>query len=268
MKKTRPSPATCLRRLLGFALVFGVAAAATAADSLPGARDIIAKFVKASGGREAILKNSSRHYTGTFEMPAQGLRGDLEVFAAKPNKQFIKIKVPMLGEILSGFDGKVGWSLDPFQGPMVMKDKPLEQMREQSDFYGELYEEKDYSKMETVGEEEFEGKKCHKLRLVRKSGREIIAFFDQKTGLLAGNQITQETALGAVPVTSVVSEYKKLGNFTLPVKVSQKIGPVEQVLTISTAEYDTVSDSVFELPAQIQGLLKPDADGKKDEKKK
>ena len=54
-------------------------APATAASGLPNARDVINKYIKAVGGREAILAHKSMHGTGTVSVPAQGMTGTLVV---------------------------------------------------------------------------------------------------------------------------------------------------------------------------------------------
>src|SRR4029450_2982176 len=73
--------------------------------ALPPAKEIIAKYVKALGGRDAILKYTSTHVKGNFDVPAQGIKGSLEVFAAKPDKLKVKIDLPGVGIALYGHDG-------------------------------------------------------------------------------------------------------------------------------------------------------------------
>ena len=111
--------------------------------------------------------------------------------------------------------------------------------------------------METVEATKFEGKDCYKLKLVRKNGHETIEFYDVKTALLNGTMSTQDSALGALPVTSIVGEYKEFGGVKMPTKISQKIGPAEQVMTINSVENNKVADSEFELPEAIKALVKP-----------
>ncbi len=261
--KNIPSSIISFARLLGalaltvLLLTPAVRAADESTKKLPPAKEVIAKFIKAIGGREAILKQTSMHATGTFAMPAQGVSGTLEVFASKPNKLLVKIDITGFGKVSQGFDGKVGWTIDPAQGPMVLKDKMLEQVSTEADFYGTLHDEKNYTSMETVEATKFEGKDCYKLKLVRKNGHETIEFYDVKTALLNGTMSTQDSALGALPVTSIVGEYKEFGGVKMPTKISQKIGPAEQMMTITSVENNKVADSEFDLPEPIKALVKP-----------
>jgi hypothetical protein len=224
---------------------------------LPPAREIVANYLKAIGGREAILKQTSHHSTGKMEMAAQGITGSLEVFAAKPNKVLVISKLPGIGEVRQGYDGKVGWSIDPMQGPMLLKDKALEQMREQADFYGSLHDEKAYSLMETADSTPFEGMDCYKLKLVKKTGADSEEYYDKKTGLLVGMTAKQDTPLGVIPVTSVLSDYREFDGVKVPTRISQKIMGIQQVMTIEKVEVNNLADSVFEVPDQIKTLLKP-----------
>ena len=223
---------------------------------LPPAEEVIARFVKLMGGTETYANVLSQHAKGKIEIGGTGLNGDLEVHAKRPNKILIKANIPAVGDILTGYDGKTGWSLNAATGPALMEGKQLEQMREQADFDQVLHNEKDFKSMETVGSAQFEGKDCYKLKLVRKSGSEVTEFYETETGLLVGSVGTQESEVGPLVVTNVMSDYKKFGDVLFATRIQQKMGPIEQVMTISSFELNKVPDSVFELPGQIQALIK------------
>ena len=246
-----PSPAAAPQA------VADTARAATPATP-PTARQIVDRYVAAVGGREAILATSSTHTTGVFEVPAAGLVGQVDVYAAKPNRMLVKSSFPQLGEVTSGFDGTTAWSIDPMQGPMVLEGKQLEERRSEADYYARLHEPSKYQSMETVGLEEFEGKPAYRVRFVRTTGETIDEFFDPETGLLVGSTTTRETPMGAVTVTSVIGDYKRFGGQLVPTRVVQKVNGQEIVVTISAIEYDTVADSVFALPEPIRALTQKD----------
>ncbi len=238
-----------------------LAPAPTAADSkttepLPPAQDILARFVKVIGGEAAYAKINSQHLTGKCDMGAQGITGDLEVFAKRPDKLLIKIKLPGVGDLLQGFDGKVGWSVNPITGPMVLDGRMLEQLREQAQFDAVLHKAGEFKSMETLEKTEFEGKDCYKVKLVRKSGQETIEYYEVDTGLLAGSSEVQQTPLGAISVTGVVSDYKRFGEILFATRLTQKMGPLAEVMSFDKMEINNVDDSVFDLPAQIKALVK------------
>jgi zinc protease len=232
------------------------AAPATPAAPLPKPEDVIARFVQVIGGKQAFDKIQSQHIKGKFDMGGQGITGDLEVFAKRPDKLVIKINLPGIGDLWQGFDGTVGWSLNPATGPMVLEGKMLDQVREQARFDGVLHEASDFKSMETLGREPFEGKTCYKLKLVRKSGQEVTEYYDVQSGLLVGSSEVQETPLGAIAATGLTSDYKKFGDVLFATKLTQKMGPLAQVMTFTSMDFNKVDDSAFDLPDQIKGLAK------------
>ena len=189
-------------------------------------------------------------------MPGQGIVGDMEVFAKRPDKTLMKVNIPGIGEVVQGYDGKIGWSVNPVTGPMLLEGKMLEEFREQASFDVDLHDESEFKSMETVEKTVFDGKPCYKLKLVRVSGKEVTEYFEVETGLLAGSTQTQETALGPVVVTGSVSDYKKFGDTLFATKLTQKLGPLTQLMTLESMEFNTVPDSVFELPETIKTLAK------------
>jgi hypothetical protein len=227
-----------------------------APSALPSARSIVDRHVEAIGGRAAILSHSSTRATGTFSVVSAGMKGALEVFAAKPDKSVVKIKIPGLGDIEEGFDGTKGWSLSPMTGPMLLEGKQLEEKKFDADFYSDLHDEGRYASMTTVEQTEFDGRPCYKLKLVRKNGSEDFEFYDVKTGLKAGRMGTRETPMGTLTGTAVESDYKKFGKLLIPTIVKNTIMGVQQVITIETVEFDNVSAATFEPPAEIKALVK------------
>lgn len=225
---------------------------------LPSAREIIDRFVRAIGGRSAILKHKSSYGKGRYEVLGQ-MSAEMEIYQASPNKLLFKISIPGTGEIKTGFDGKVGWDLNPMAGASLHKGKRLEQTRRQADYYADLHEEKNFQSIETVGLEDFEGTKCYKLRSITSSGETYLEFFDAKSSLLVGRVGTAETPSGPAEVRTVIADYKKFGDLLVPTKGASKttIGgqAFEEIITLTTVQYDSVDPAVFELPGQIKALL-------------
>jgi len=62
--------------------------------------------------------------------------------------------------------------------------------------------------------------------------------------------------LGVVPTTTALRDYKKFGPLMQPTTNLQKALFVEQVLHVTSCEYDVVDNNAFVLPPQIQALIK------------
>lgn len=231
------------------------AAAADVPANLPKAREVLDRYVAAIGGRERLLKHSSRRTTGTLEMPAAGLTGTMTATAAKPNRLVVTVAIPGLGDMRQGYDGAVGWSLDPTQGPMLLTGKMLEQRKMQADFHNDLHESSSYASMETVGLVDFNGAQAYKLKLVRANGDSTFELFDPKSGLMVGMVTTQDSPMGAMTVTSTISDYKAFGGIQVATRSTQTFGTGQKInLTVSSVEYDVVDPASFELPTEIKAL--------------
>ena len=235
------------------------AAAAPAAKpdaALPTARTIIDRHIATVGGRQAILARSSLHATGTVAIASQGMTGSIELFAAKPNKSLQRISLGGIGAIEEGFDGTIGWSLSPITGPALSQGPELEQKKFDADFYSELHDNARYESMSTVEKTDFEGRPCYKVRLVRRGGGEEFEFYDVETGLKAGGIATRDSPMGPITATSVEGGYKRFGQLLQATTLKSTAMGLQQLVTLTTVEYDTVSPSAFEPPAAIKALVK------------
>lgn len=260
-------------RKLGFALAvpcvftLGVSLAAQSAQSpaaakpadaaaLPSPQSILDRYVQAIGGREAMKKHSSVHVQGTISVPANGISGTVETYAARPNKQLVKMTLSGIGETLRGFDGTHAWSTDPMRGPNLATGKELEERALDADFDSNLNASTRYTSMKTLEKTTFDGKEVYKLSLTRKDGVEEIEFYDVSTGLKAGSINSRESGMGKITATSTLRDYKKFADILQPTIVTQSAMGAEFIMTITSIEYDKVDPAVFELPAAIKALVK------------
>ena len=231
------------------------ASAPASSAQLPAARQVIDRYIKAIGGREAMMKHQSRHVKSTLEIPAAGVRAEVESFQARPDKQLEKTNIPGMGEVMEGYDGTVAWSVNPVQGPRLLEGKELEQRRYTSDFNGSLHEGPSIKSIETVEMTDFDGKKAYKVKVTRPNGDESFEFFDVESRLLIGAISSQDSPMGKTTVTSVASEYKEFDGIRIPTKLTMRssAGP-EFIVTTTAVTFNQVDPKVFELPAQIKAL--------------
>lgn len=226
------------------------------AQALPDAKSLMEKHNAAIGGRAAFDKYSTMHMTATMSIAAMGMDASMEVFRSKPNKLLQKIVIGPVGEILTGYDGKVAWTTNPMQGASLIEGEAATALKNQADFFANLQSMESYPGAQTVELTDFEGKKCYKVKVVR-DGRDGMEFFDATTGLLAGFSGTQVTQQGPIETTTVFVEYADFGGVKLPKKIEQKGGPAGATITFTAVEFDKVDAAVFELPAGVKALVKP-----------
>jgi hypothetical protein len=231
-------------------------AAAAAPAALPAATEVLKAFRTAIGGEAAIRKHTSRTLTGHFELPAQGMKGDLTIVAAAPDRMKLTIAVEGLGNLERGFDGKVGYSIDPAVGPRLLEGPELDELKHSADFYDDLHDPSSYASAVVVSRGPFEGEECFEVKLVRTSGFTYHEFFSVKTGLLTGVKMNATSQMGTVPVTTIVSEYKPFGGVLTPTITRQKMMGLESVTTITVVSFEPVDASAFALPDAIAALAK------------
>jgi hypothetical protein len=162
---------------------------------------VLQRYRAAIGGDAALKKHAARTETGSFEISGQGMKGDLKVVAQAPDKMHQWIMLPGLGNLEQGYDGTIGWSIDPAVGPRLLEGKELDQLKFAADFYQDLHDPAKYSSMTVVSRGPFEGEDCYEVRLVRTSGFELTEFFSTKTGLMVGVKMNATMQMGSVPVT-------------------------------------------------------------------
>jgi hypothetical protein len=164
--------------------------------------------------------------------------------------------LPGIGEMRSGFDGTVGWSLNPLEGPRVLSGQELEQVRDDADFRAALRDDNLITSMETVERKDVDGQTCYRVRIVWKSGRETYDCYAVDSGLLLSTELRTETVMGTVDATVLFSDYKAFDGVRLPTRTVQKVMGQEFVMTVNSVRFEPIDPAVFELPAEIQALVR------------
>lgn len=223
---------------------------------LPTAASLVARHVEAIGGAAAFKTLNSYRAIATLEIPAQQISGQVEMLAQRSNKGLVRAIIPGLGVNEEGFDGKVGWSIDSTGGPAIVSGKELAQRADHAWFDATLHGSDYVRQMTVVGRETFDRRPAFKVRVVKVSGFESTEFFDEESGLLIGEEDTQLSAMGSMPVTSIYREYKTVGRVKLPSVMIQRALGMEQVITIKEFEINKVAASAFDLPPAIKALIK------------
>ena len=223
--------------------------------ALPPAKELIAKAATATNAAAVMAKHQSVRTKGRFEMPAQGISGDLEIAQARPNRTMMRINIGGIGTIENGFDGTTAWQINPMQGPRLLTGKELDAIREESSFGASSRQGPNVASAETVERTQMNGEACYKVKVVWKSGRETFDCYSVATGLLVATVAKQESAMGTIEVTNLVGEYKDFGGQKIATRLTQQAMGQEQVLVIQSVDYDAAPDSTFQMPAAIKALV-------------
>lgn len=222
---------------------------------LPAARDLVARHVAAIGGRDAVLRHPSFRAKGTLGMPAAGVNAELEIAGAQPNLVVMKMTIPGMGEMLQGFDGTNGWSLDPFQGPRLIEGEELAQMVDEAEYASVLRESANIASMETTEIATIGGQQCYKVKITRKSGRETFDCYAVDSGLLIGGFSKQQSPMGEVDAVSEFADYKDFNGLKQPTKVTLTVMSQQQVMSFTSYEYGPIDATLFAPPPAIATLI-------------
>jgi len=219
-------------------------------NGLPTPRAILERYTEALGGKEALMSHTSSTAKGKFLLAAMGVEGDVTIHATAPDKITLVIETAM-GNISSGFDGEVGWSVNPFAGNQVLEGTAREASRQQGNFYGPLRYDDYFESQETLEEVDFEGQATYKVLFVDAEGGKTTQYFSKESSLLVGQEAMQDGS----EVKVVMSDYKEFGGVMVAGKTVIHAQGLEIENTIDSVTYDDVDPSAFELPESIKSQL-------------
>jgi hypothetical protein len=238
------------------ALALLALAAPAFAQPLPTAAEVLAKYQQALGGKDSFTAKKSIAASGEFTIPSAGMTGSFAAFSARPNKASMKVTIGGFGEVRSGFDGSVAWSMNPMEGPRLMQGNEKAQAADEAEFDAVLRDISRFKSAETVERTTLNGKACIKVKLVWQSGRESFDCYSAETGLLVGSQGKQESNMGTLETVTLYDDYKAFEGFLMPTKITIQVMGMDQVISIKEVKFSELPATTFELPAEIKALIK------------
>lgn len=230
-------------------------AQAATATALPPAATLLSKFAAAVGG-PAYLSAKAIVSKGALSMPAAGLNATFQMTQLAPNQMQMVTTIPGMGEVQVGFDGTNAWAMDPMQGPRVLSGAELDQMKDEADRRSSIRSPELFTATQTVADTTMNNERCYLVKLNWKSGRESFDCYSATSGLLIASKSTQKTAMGEIPVVSLLSDYKKFGDITVPTKTVQDLMGQQQIITITSVEFGDGAGVVIAPPAAVVPLIK------------
>jgi hypothetical protein len=240
--------------LLAASTLAATPARAQGAPGLPSAQEIIARYVKAVGG-DAWKAHKSARMKATMEVPAASISSTMEVIQVFPNSIMEKTTIAGMGEMKTGFDGTVAWSIDPMQGPRVLTGAEEVAMRESANPENAIRMSGDISSSETVEKTTANEQECYKVKHTWKSGRVSHDCYSIVNGLLISTTTSQPGPMGEVEVTQFHTEYKDFGGIKRPAVITSQMMGQQIKVTLTSWEWDTVDPSELELPPEIKALV-------------
>lgn len=226
------------------------------AGETPTAQAIFQKHLDATGGSDAWKGKTSMNATGAMRLAALGIDAPMAIKACLPNLMAITIELPQQGTTRVGYNGIVGWSIDPMRGPLLLSETELADFRRRADIHRDMRLANEPGKATVAGAAEFNGAKVWQVKIIDEDGSESTNLYDQSSGLLVGTALTAKTAMGDIPVVVTIGEYSDFDGVRLPARTVMWMMMQAQELLTKTVEWNTLTATDFELPKEIAALVK------------
>jgi hypothetical protein len=225
-------------------------------EKLPAAEKILDRYVEVTGGEQAYAKLKNRVSKAKFEIPAQGIKADLTIYSARPNKLYTLLESDAFGKIEKGTDGEVAWELSVMMGPQIKEGEEKALLMREATFDGVTHWRELYKKVECVSLEAVDDQPCYKIVLTPAEGAPVTRYYDKQSGLLVKVEMNVTTPMGTVPLESYISDYKPVDGVLLPYKVRVLVMGTERLITTQSTEHNVkMPADRFELPQEIRALV-------------
>jgi len=223
-------------------------------QSLPTVKVVMDRYVQAMGGRDAIFRHKSMTIRETIQVLGKDKSSE-RVFRLKDGKSSEYITLSDGRIYQSGYNGTVGWEIDPNSGPALAEGLLVKSIARDADMYYPAHILDYFSSMEVVDVAEFEGHTCYHLKGTNKWDKINEHFYDTSTGLLVGYRFNSAWRGGAGDEHEVFNDYKEFGGWLIPTRIEHKEPARTIVESVTSLTLDDVDDSAFTLPDSIKALL-------------
>ncbi len=236
---------------------------------LPAVDQILAKYVTALGGEQAIRRVNGRIISGSAVM-AGDVRGwpplftlTVQIASRAPNQWVMTTRGATGATTANGFDGNVAWlqaangNVTETTGPNNAPLPPLARVRRNADFHEPLNLKQQYPQLTLQGIERVNGRDAYHLLGAPAGDAPEHLYFDVQSGLLARKTVVVRNVIGDYTIQTDYEDYRPTGGVKIPFRVSTVgISPAESmVLTVEKVETNPTFDANrFAKPApRVQG---------------
>ena len=181
--------------------------------NLPGAAQLINKYVAAMGGENALTKISTRVEKGMASFA--GREFQVEVVDKSPDKRVSLMHLPN-GESVSAFDGEHGWIGTPGRPPHDMPVSELEGAKIDADLQFALHVAQMFPDLKAARPESIDGHEAYQLVSESNGEPRIRLYFDEQSGLLIRMVLYTDSPLGLNPMRVDYGDYRPVDGVQVP----------------------------------------------------
>lgn len=213
----------------------------------PTVEQILDNYVRALGGRDALLKAKARVMKGS-RVGADGVLVPEEVHQKAPNKLLVVTSYPEV-VFRRGFDGKAGWARDSQGGSDIGREE-LAELEREADFHKETRLKELYAEMSAEGRALVGDREAYVVAAKTREGTSEKLFFDAQTGLLVRKYREFTLALGKFPMQTDYEDYREVDGVKLPFAIRWSIPGRTWGRKVSEVKTNVpVDDAIFSPPA-------------------
>lgn len=244
--------------LLGIAsgvLLSATMAMGQTSGKLPTTSAVLDRYVRATGGRAALLRHKSMTVHGRYQDPQNKLDVETVFYTKAGTKMLLKAMLPGGKEFATGYDGETAWTLRADGKVDVPQGDEVKTTARDADMYYHLHVLQYFKSIEVVDVQEFNGRPCYHLKGVNNWGRLNEQFYDKENGLLLGYKFNDAWRGGKGDASDTFEDYRDFGGVKMATKTTSRDGDGLTISLITTVTYDDVRDDVFALPDAVKKAL-------------
>lgn len=232
--------------LVALALLLANSVSAQTAD------EIIGKYVKAIGGKDLLNKITSVYTETSTEVMGMQISGKITVLNGKGMRQDMDVNGSTM---ITCFNDKGGWSINPMSGGTTAEDMPAGQYNAGkaqivvgAPFIN--YPENGY-KAELMGTDSIAKVNAYKIKLTSPDSTSSVYFFDPNTFYML--KTIQQVEMQGQMVENIItySDFRQINGYPIPYKMDMDLagGQFNMTMTVTKVELNKpVNDSIFLKP--------------------
>jgi hypothetical protein len=246
------------------ALAVALVASTAAAQSL---EEVIAKTIKAQGGKDALLNLKSLTRKGEVDVDGSfgQMKGTVEESIVPWKKAFRALDLEVFAQ-KDGFNGKVAWR-DGMMGVQELEGDEAGQIKQSIDLNPFMKLADRGYKAEKLEDEKVDEVDYYVIQLTPAKGPAVKVFVDKESDQIRRTSLkANNPQFGEVEITVETSDYQEFGPVKLPTKQKIVLGDIFQIMTsyTETKVDGEIDEAIFEMP-EVAAAEPAKDDAKKDD---
>jgi hypothetical protein len=214
--------------------------------------EVLADYVKATGGAEALEKIRSLHLKRKLEVKGMQFNGMEERWATAAGQLLVAMEITKVTKARQGTDGKIQWSDDQIFGLRILTGAEEEEARIDAAWNADLHLKELYQKLRSVPPPEPPpaGRAWECVEMTPRLGKPLISCYDAETHLRTLQKGIRATPQGETPIRATFNDWRTVKGIKVPYTEELTMGPITMVARVTELKFDE------KLPAKLFALPK------------